>query len=82
MGSGAEISDDEDEMEEELDRRLLDVIVAQWQRELASISVIAVKVANAIILATTCADPIPYHTSILSGEGWVQELLTGHPERI
>jgi len=23
-----------------------------------------------------------YHTSILSGEGWVQELLTGHPKRI
>lgn len=27
-------------------------------------------------------DPEPYHTSILSGEGWVIELLTGHPERI
>jgi hypothetical protein len=24
----------------------------------------------------------PYHTSILTGEGWVQELLNGHPERI
>jgi len=24
----------------------------------------------------------PYHTSILSGEGWVQELLHGHPEHI
>src|SRR6201990_742487 len=24
----------------------------------------------------------PYHTSILSGAGWVQELLTGHPQRI
>jgi hypothetical protein len=24
----------------------------------------------------------PYHTSILSGEGWVQELLNGHPRRI
>jgi hypothetical protein len=21
----------------------------------------------------------PYHTSILSGEGWVQKLLNGHP---
>ena len=27
-------------------------------------------------------DPEPYHTSILSGEGWVLELLTGHPDRI
>jgi hypothetical protein len=25
---------------------------------------------------------IPYHTSALSGEAWVQELLTGHPKRI
>jgi len=24
-------------------------------------------------------DRTPYHTSILSGEAWVQELLTGHP---
>jgi hypothetical protein len=24
----------------------------------------------------------PYHTSILTGEGWVTELLAGHPERI
>lgn len=24
----------------------------------------------------------PYHTSILSGYGWVTELLNGHPERI
>lgn len=24
----------------------------------------------------------PYHTSILSGEAWVQELLHGHPEHI
>ena len=81
MGSGEEFSNDEDEMEEESDRRLLDIIVAQWQRELVSISAIAVKVANAIILATKCAD-LPYHMSILPGEAWVQELLTSHPERI
>ena len=24
----------------------------------------------------------PYHTSILTGEGWVMELLAGHPDRI
>jgi hypothetical protein len=24
----------------------------------------------------------PYHTSILTGEGWVMELLSGHPNRI
>lgn len=27
-------------------------------------------------------DPIPYHTSRLSGEMWVQEVLTGHPDHI
>jgi len=27
-------------------------------------------------------DPEPYHTSILSSEGWVLELLTGHPDHI
>jgi hypothetical protein len=24
----------------------------------------------------------PYHTSILTGEGWVLELLAGHPDQI
>ena len=28
------------------------------------------------------SDPEPYHMSALSGEGWLLELLTGHPERI
>jgi hypothetical protein len=27
-------------------------------------------------------DPIPYHTSILTGEGWVMELRLGNPRRI
>jgi hypothetical protein len=25
---------------------------------------------------------IPYHMSLLSGEGWIQELMSGHPNRI
>ena len=28
------------------------------------------------------SDPELYHTSTLSGEGWLLELLTGHPEHI
>ena len=32
--------------------------------------------------AATRTPRIPYHTSALSREAWVQELLTGHPERI
>ena len=32
-----------------------------------------------LIISST---PEPYHTSILSGQGWVEELLEGHPARI
>ena len=39
-------------------------------------------IVKAIALATQQAEPIPYHTSILSGCGWVLELWNGHPERI
>jgi hypothetical protein len=35
-----------------------------------------------IFCATHCGIRQLYHTSILSSEGWVQELLHGHPERI
>jgi len=35
-----------------------------------------------ILSSTYKNEPEPYHTSILTGEGWVLELLTGHPERI
>jgi hypothetical protein len=39
--------------------------------------------ATANILASVYAkDPEPYHTSALSGEAWVMELLSGHLERI
>ena len=27
-------------------------------------------------------DPVPYHTSVLTGEAWVSELMKGHPKRI
>jgi hypothetical protein len=36
----------------------------------------------AIDLVIADINRMPYHTSILSGEAWVQELLTGHPRRI
>jgi hypothetical protein len=41
------------------------------------------------VLLTACTSilqaskpPQPYHTSILNGEGWVVELLNGHPNHI
>ena len=36
----------------------------------------------AILSSVYTNQPEPYHTSILTGQGWVLELLTGHPERI
>ena len=41
-----------------------------------------VLVAEAITAAATKVQPIPYHTSILTGPMWVLELLNGHPDRI
>lgn len=41
-------------------------------------------VTNTVVGASViCASPlfieIPYHTSVLNGAAWVQELLDGHP---
>lgn len=44
--------------------------------------VVDVVVSAALIYATPLYYKIPYHTSVLSDEGWVQELIHGHPERI
>ena len=35
-----------------------------------------------LIVVLNTNDPEPYHTSILSGWGWVEELLEGHPGHI
>ena len=37
---------------------------------------------QAVVKLLTPIDRTPYHTSALSGEQWVQELLSGHPRRI
>ena len=75
--------DGEGKIAEECDRWLLELIITQYRQELLMVSDIAAKVSEVIILlATQRAQPIPYHTSILSGQGWVEELLNGHPERI
>lgn len=38
--------------------------------------------AATAIYASTLLDRADYHTSALTGEAWVQELLHGHPERM
>ncbi|KIK91130.1 hypothetical protein PAXRUDRAFT_99416, partial [Paxillus rubicundulus Ve08.2h10] len=47
------------------------------------LSIILAAVAD-IIQLTIWKEPSPYHTSILTGQGWdeVPTLLTGHPECI
>ena len=64
------------------DREVLSFILARFQLEFETMSAISIAVLKEIVEATKRADPIPYHTSILSGAGWIVELLNGHPERI
>lgn len=35
-----------------------------------------------LLIQQTPEDPEPYHTSSLTGQEWVMELIVGHPERI
>ena len=54
---------------------------ATWRiRLIIAHCLMIITVLHAMII--TPADPKPYHTSILSGEMWVQELLNGHPDHI
>ena len=43
---------------------------------------IALVMKEVISYGTSTYDKTPYHTSALTGEMWVTELLCGHPERI
>jgi hypothetical protein len=56
------------------------------QRRLRFAQAAGVFVHALVAAAAMAVEPIlsrqPYHTSILTGEGWVQELLAGHPEGI
>lgn len=63
-----------DQARQEIRRRL-----AQYAILFVSIILTA---SLSILHSVYSREPEPYHTSILTGEGWVLELLTGHPERI
>ena len=54
------------------------------QKLLFGAASIIVKIVTAAALqyTTPLFNKTPYHTSILTGEGWVHELMTGHPDRI
>lgn len=46
------------------------------------LSIVLTYLVRTMALLVNRAVPTPYHTSALSGEAWVLELMTGHPERI
>ena len=80
--STADGSNDETEMEDDISDHLFHITLIQNQQ----IGELLLKVfrfmADTVLSSTICADPIPYHTSLLTGEMWVQELLNGHPDHI
>ena len=49
---------------------------------IVSLLVVAITIILAPDEAQLALVRLPYHTSILTGEGWVMELLAGHPRRI
>lgn len=56
--------------------------VQRGLRNRAAGIVVSIIVAAAQMYAEPLYSKIPYHTSLLTGEMWVQELLAGHPCRI
>jgi len=51
-------------------------------RYVALLISILLTATHAILQDSLPKDPEPYHTSALTGEEWVIELIVGHPERI
>jgi hypothetical protein len=64
--------------------RFLHLEMLRRQRVVALILLLINIVAHCtvLLLLEDRRDPEPYHTSILSGAGWLMELLLGHPDRI
>jgi hypothetical protein len=54
----------------------------QQIQQLTLLVSVIIAAAASVLQALYPNDPIPYHTSILTGKGWVSELMSGHPERI
>jgi hypothetical protein len=53
-----------------------------WAITMAAGLFVHTLVSGEIAFAKPLFNKTPYHTSILTGEGWVLELLNGHPKQI
>ena len=51
-------------------------------RRIRQITATFIAVVTTLLSLIISSTPEPYHTSILSGQGWVEELLEGHPAQI
>jgi hypothetical protein len=71
--------DDNDEVAHQAARRLAMRRLYQYITLFISILLTAF---TGILQMESAKTRQPYHTSILTGEGWVMELLSGHPNRI
>ena len=58
------------------------VLIRYRIRLMCYVAAILTILFSTIPVAPGRARAIPLHTSILSGQGWVDELLAGHPRRI
>jgi hypothetical protein len=86
---GDEIDESNEDLEESVedaeqsDLKFLQAIIQFFQRMISLASeVINIAGITVNTYTTTYYDKQPYHTSILTGVGWVNELLNGHPEWI
>ena len=87
-----EHSDSAEEMDSEFDLLPVNSILNELQRPgiddmfngIAHVAMAVADAAGKIVQdhSNTYYDKQPYHTSALSGMAWVNELLTGHPDRI
>ena len=61
-------------------REIRQRVLQRLRHYIALFATIILNGTSSLLLSLTEREP--YHTSILTGEGWVMELLAGHPKRI
>ena len=72
------MSDQDQLSEDESDKEEMQEIQWHWLA-LLSLATVIFATCQAVVELLMPINHTPYHTSALSGEQWVQELLSGHP---